>query len=517
MNKKQQNVVGHVSKKDGKLMLNIHPQIGPVNMEVDIEVEPDEIFDEFVGKGIEIIISEKKLGPPIYTEKEWSLTSQETVDEDYKHAPSAAYEAFQDRKFGMRIHWGIYSVLGLDASWPVDATRCSKEFSDIYYTLWQVFNPVQFDAEEWADLADRAGMKFFVFTTKHHDGFCMWDTKTTCNSLKRFAPRPPGIGEIRESEMHFSMMDTDFKRDIVKELTDAFRKRGLGVGLYYSHIDWNDPNFRWDPRNRSFDPTYNSNDNYDDWQAFIAREREQLKELTTNYGPLDYISFDGSWFDLAWEELVDIIKMVRKNQPNCMFRHRGLGPYGDYQTPEHWIPSEAGTDDNRVTKTVWHNIHTLGSNWAWVPNDIYEAKEESLAKLIDTVSKGGGMMLGISPKPNGTFPEETIEVLEWIGDWLKINGEAIYATRAWKQYNEGANIHFTKSKDSKTIFLIHTGWPTDNVESKTLGSEDIATISMIGVKEGVKWKNTGEKVIIHLSSTIKKPCEYAYCFKINLA
>jgi alpha-L-fucosidase len=270
----------------------------------------------------------------------WSY-HEGAVDSDYKHASDAAVEAWKDRKFGMRIHWGVYSVLGLDASMPL--IGADEEFHTIWFTLFQVFNPTQFNAEEWVDLAQRAGMKYFTFTTRHLDGFSMWDTKTKVTSVRRIAGghggrAPVGVGPTEMVSIPYSMMDTPYPKDIVAELVNAFRKRGMGIGLYFSWPDFHDPNFKWDDRSHFYDPHFSKETDLGAWQAMIDRITESLRELCTNYGKIDAIEFDHGMSEEAWPDTVRIVKMVRNLQPDCLLRNRGLGPYGDFSTPEHYIP-----------------------------------------------------------------------------------------------------------------------------------------------------------------------------------
>nr|MDO8110894.1 alpha-L-fucosidase [Candidatus Sigynarchaeota archaeon] len=511
--------IGKISRgSDGKIVFTHVPRY-PWGGEVVFDVSLDEFMEEFIDQDVEVTIEPSKHGKPIYLEIDEMVAPENAIDLDYKHAPPEAYEKFYDRKFGMRVHWGQYSVLGLDASWPAANDQCSREFMKIYYTLYEMFNPTDFNAEEWAEFAKRAGFKFFVITAKHCDGFAMFGTKTRVKALRRLGRGGPGIGPVvEEVEMPYSIMDTRFQRDIVGELATAFRKRGLGVGFYYSWWEWNDPNARWDKRNRSFDPSFTQESHPEEWKAFIAREKEQLRELCSNYGPLDEISFDVSWFGMSWNEMKDIIKMCRKLQPNCMFRNRGLGPYGDYQTPEHWVPSSPGAEDPRVITKTWQSIHQFGTSWAYQPLDKYMSKEEVLGLLIDVAAKGGSLMMGISPMPNGRFPPETIATMEWVGKWLEVNGEAIYGTRSWTHHKETDLIKFTRSKDGKTVYLIHTGWPGDEMHSKILHAVAGSEVHLLGVAEPLPWKQDDNGFTIEIPKNIagKKPCEYAYCFKTRV-
>ena len=436
------------------------------------------------------------------------------VEPGYHNAPPEAVEAWKDRKFGMRIVWGPYSVLGLDASWPLQGS--SKEFRDIHNTLYEVFNPTDFDAEEWAQLAERAGMKYVVFTTRHCDGFSMFDTKTMVDSIRRLPSNKSasGIGATETCRIHFSMMDTPYPRDITAAVVQAFRKKSMGVGLYYSWWDWHDPDCRSDKRNMFYDPNSTGQLDAQRWQRFMERTREQLRELCTNYGELFEISFDCSLPQSVWPETVKTVEMARTLQPSTLFRERGIGPYGDFTTPEHWVPPDP------LKKPVgmpWEAIESIGTRWAYQPNDRYKSKEWLLGTLIDVVAKGGNFMPGVSPMANGRFPKETIERLEYVGAWLRGNGEAIYGTRPWNVFKEGDDLRFTQSRDGKYLYAIALKWPGKTFAIRSARAVAGSRIEMLGTQHNLQWHQSKEGLTVEIPQSIEqhKPCDQAYVFKIE--
>ena len=433
-------------------------------------------------------------------------------DADYRHASPAAIEAWKDRKFGMRIHWGVYSVLGIEASWPMIVVDATSDFRQLYSTLYEVFNPTDFDAEEWAALAQRAGMTYFVITTKHHDGFSMWDTRTKVRALRR----RPGSDAVDPWYISYSIMDTPYRKDIVGALAQAFHKRGLGVGFYYSHIDWNDPDFRWDKFSPLYDPDYTKESDPEAWARFINREREQLRELCSNYGPLEELSLDMGWPEAAWPDMVRIVKMMRELQPDVLMRWRGVGPYGDFDTPEGWVPYSPS--DTRISKP-WESIVQLGSWWAYGPNSVYKPKEWLVSTLVDVVAKGGNLMLGVGPMANGRFPPEAVARLEYAGAWLRVNGEAIFKTRPWNVFQEGEDVRFTRSKDGKYVYAISLKWPGEKLLLRSVRALKGSTITMLGIKASLKWHQDKDGLVIEIPPAIarNRPCEKAYAFKIAAA
>ena len=461
---------------------------------------------------------EASAASPIPPAQDFAKAWDAPVDPDYQHAPPAAAERWRDWKFGMRIHFGVYSVLSLDASTPV--VGASPEFQSIYSTLYEVFDPTAFDADQWADLAQRAGMKYFVMPTRHADGFSMYDTKTRVKSIRRVvAPyekrSEPGIDRTEPCFINYSVMDTPFQRDVVGALVAAFRKRGMGIGLYYNWTDLHDPDFMGDNRSPFYEAGYSRESHPEEWNRFMQRVFDSVREICTQYGKFDILSFDQGLPPGARPEVVKIVKMARSLQPEVMMRNRGIGSYADYSNPEHWVPN--GLGDPRVAGIAWEAIEPLTRRWAYQPHDEFKSCEWVLSTLIDVVSKGGNFMPGVSPLPNGTFPQQTVEILEYAGKWLQVNGEAVYGTRAWDVFSDGTDVRFTRTKDGRHVYAISLKWPGESLTLKALRAREGSQVTMLGVDTPLKWRQSREGLVIQIPDAIarNKPCEQAYAFKVE--
>jgi alpha-L-fucosidase len=436
------------------------------------------------------------------------------VDADYVHAGEAALDRWMDWKWGLRIHWGLYTLYAGDKPWSGESWIVpkfhldDKEWQKKYYTSYQDFNPTGFNADEWMKIMQRGGMKYFSFTTKHHEGFCLWPTKTLQKGFRRLAD-----GSYEDVTNHFSIAETPFKRDIVGELVRAGRAHGLGVSLYYSHIDWHDWDFAWDPRNFWYDTNFTKASDPQRWAAFMQKESDQVTELLTWYGPIDSMCFDISWGE-AKEKAFGIAKLSRQLQPNTLLRNRGTEMYGDYSTPEGEIP----TDPNEM-KMPWQVIYPCGTGASYRINDHYKSKEWVLESLIDIVAKGGNFQVGFGPDANGQWPQEMIERVKYVGDWLTVNGECIYATRPYLRYHEGVDLRFTRSKDKKSVYIISLVWPGATLKSRMVRPKPGSVIRMLGVDQDLAWHQQGELLVIdlpkELQSESRHPAPQAFAFKVE--
>jgi alpha-L-fucosidase len=417
----------------------------------------------------------------------------------------ARLDKWQDQKFGMIIHWGIYAVPGIIESWSVcsedwierDSTKSYDDYKKWYFGLSKEFYPVKFDPSVWAKAGKDAGMKYLVFTTKHHDGFAMFDTKTSDYSIAKgpFANNP--------------------KKDVAKYVFDAFRNEGFMIGAYFSKPDWHSEYYWW-PKYATAD----RNNNYDlrkhpwRWNKFKDYTYNQITELMHNYGSMDILWLDGGWVRPletvndevrawgaaipAWSQDIDmpkIVGMARKAQPGLLVVDRTVhGPYENYQTPEQKIPE--GQLDH-----PWESCITLGGAWGFVNNEQYKPAGQVIHSLIEIVAKGGSLLLGVGPKADGTIPAEAISRLEEIGNWLNVNGKAIYSTRITKVYHDG-NTWFTQSKDGGTKYALtclkkdqplpaYISWK-GNVPAK--GSK----VTLLQNQQRLKWTQAGEEVRVRL-------------------
>jgi alpha-L-fucosidase len=319
-------------------------------------------------------------------------------------------EWFMDQGLGMFIHWSVDSQLGSVISHSM--VGASPDYLDRFVNeLPQTFYPQQFDPEEWARLARVAGMKYVVFTTKHHSGFCMFDTKTT----------------------DFDIMNTPYGKDITRQLFDALRKQGIAIGVYFSPDDfWMLCQQGKDVSRRRPEALPQNN------PGLMAHNKAQLRELFTNYGPIDVLFIDGEpngLRELAWEL-----------QPNCVITR------GAMETPEQDTP-------DKPMPGPWEACYTLGTQWQFKPtNEQYKSGTQLIEMLIEIRAKGGNFLLNVGPQPNGVVPFEQERRIRELALWFFINGEAIYNIRPWHVIRE-RDIWFTKAKDGDTVYAFLTKLP----------------------------------------------------------
>ena len=443
------------------------------------------------------------------------------VDAGYQHASREALEAWRDRKIRHADRLGGVIMLGVQASWPL--TGGDAHFREKYQELYKNFNPTDFNGDRWAELMKRCGFNYFTFITKHHDGFAMWDTQTKVR--KRFIQSGPKAGQIEECDLHYDIMETPFGRDLLKELIDATRKRGISTGLYFSHADWYDADFRLDKWHPHRDASYSKQTDPEGWKRFVARHREQVRELLTNYGKVDQFEWDLCFPESAWPDVVQTVKMARELQPAVLMRDRGIGMYGDIMTPEMWIPQanpdeEPAKGQGQTVDKPWQVIYNMAGIASYDPKaENYKSAEWILSSLIDTVAKGGNFMPMLGPDAKGNFHPVAVERLERVGRWLAVNGEAIYKTRPFRTWNEGENIRFTRSKDNKSVYAISLKWPGRELKLRKVRAREGSQIRMLGYDEPLAWRQDQDGLSIELPARLQdehdRPCELAYAFKIE--
>lgn len=362
------------------------------------------------------------------------------IPEETQAQHDARMAWWRKSRFGMFIHWGIYSVPSGEWNGKTEYAEWIRETAkipiDTYNKFQGMFNPVKFNAKEWAKMAHDAGMQYLVITSKHHDGFNMFDSKYT----------------------DFKVTNTPFKRDPIRELSKAVRSEGMTFCLYHSIMDWHHPDYLprrgWEVKDR---PEAGA-----DFSRFVQYLRNDVQQVLTDYGHLGVIWFDGEW-ENTWKEPYgsELYALCRTVDPKVIVNNR-VGhardrKLGDYSTPEQEIPATGlpGVD--------WETCMTMNDNWGYNKADHhYKTVEVLVHDLVDIASKGGNLLLNVGPTPEGTFPPEAIDRLKGIGSWMKVNHDSIYDTTAsvfdklpWGRCTVRAGVK------RSTLFLHVFNWPTD--------------------------------------------------------
>lgn len=357
---------------------------------------------------------------------------------------------WREARFGMFIHWGLYAIPA--GEWKGQTNHAewirhsAKIPLDVYNGFVKQFNPVRFNADQWVTMAKNAGVKYIVITSKHHDGFCLFDSKHT----------------------DYDVMSTPFKRDILKELSEACRRQGVVMCWYHSIMDWHHPDYLprrpWEKGTRSEAGA--------DFSRYVTYMKNQLRELVTNYGQIGVLWFDGEW-EKTWthDHGLALYDYMRSLDPKIIVNNRvdkgrqGMAGLtrsaefaGDFGTPEQEIPATGlpGTD--------WETCMTMNDHWGYNKHDQkWKSSEDLIRKLADIASKGGNFLLNVGPTAEGLIPGPSVERMEAIGRWMKVNGESIYGTSAspFSKIAWGRCTQKSIAKDATRLYLHVFQWPTD--------------------------------------------------------
>lgn len=397
---------------------------------------------------------------------------------------------WRDQKFGVLLHWGLYSVPGIVESWSI----CSEdvdwivrngnmnydEYKKWYWGLKDSLNPVNFNPDTWADIMKDAGMKYMVFTTKHHDGFCMFDSKYTNFSITH------------------GPFSTDSRKNVAWHVFDAFRKEGFMIGCYFSKPDWHCRWF-WNPYfatpHRGIN--YNKERHPDWWKKYQEFTGHQLNELTSDYGPLDILWLDGGWITGGDINLDSILEKARKRHPGLISVDRSIrGKNENYQTPERGIPDVQ-------LDYPWESCIPLSNDWGWVPNASFKSSREVIALLAEIVAKGGCLLLGIGPTSDGLIEKSVEDCLHEVGNWLRINGEAIYETRSIPMFHD-EKVWFTGNKDGKTIYAIYIVGDGECLPSviSWVGNVPRGKIVLLQNKKKINYKVENDRVTLQIPEDV---------------
>jgi len=412
-------------------------------------------------------------------------------------------EWFQDQKLALMMHWGIYSQLGIVESWALNDADAEwsrngvnwdtdiKSFKQDYRNLNKSFNPIRFEPDKWANAAKHGGFKYLIFTTKHHDGFCMWDTRYT--DYKVTSPDCP--------------FSTNKRADIAANVFEAFRRHGMGIAAYFSKADWDVPSY-W-PKDQfkgsftSRGPSYVPKENPELWEKFVQFTHNQVLELATEYGRIDILWFDAGWVcsqsgqDIRIDELME---KARKVQPWLLSADRTCGgPAENYITPEQSIPA------NPLT-VPWESCVSMGRGFAYSYDDTFKPTRQLLRMLIDIVAKGGNLALNVAPQPDGRLPWPALKRMDEMGAWLRQYGDAIYSTRICAPYVT-ENFAFTQKAKENKVFAFYLQNNLTVGEKITIPYMEKKVLSVINMTTGeaMPFKQRTSGIDIQLDTLA--PCE----------
>ncbi len=405
---------------------------------------------------------------------------------------------WKEARFGMFIHWGAYAIpAGFYHDEPIKGIgewimHTANVPIPEYEAFVRQFNPTSFEARSWVKTAKAAGMKYLVITTKHHDGFCLWDSKVTEYDIMGTSP---------------------FHRDVLQELADACKAEGVRLCFYHSIMDWHQPDAK------SVNYPHQTTEN-PDW----ARYREtylkpQLVELITKYDPA-VLWFDGEWIpEWTEEQGRDLYNYLRNIKPDLIINNRvgkgrdgmqGMSTYahaaGDFGTPEQEILASSSA-------LPWETCMTMNDTWGFRKDDTnWKSSETLVHQLIDATAKGGNYLLNVGPTAEGIIPEASVTRLQEMGKWMDLNGECIYGVVSIPEYKEGEDIRYTQSADGKVLYAIALHQPATVFELNNVSPDKVARIELLGAKGKVKWKVNAQGGIS--ITTPKNEGDFAWVFKI---
>jgi alpha-L-fucosidase len=413
---------------------------------------------------------------------------------------TARMKWWTDARFGMFIHWGLYSQAARH-EWVKKNERLTNED---YQKYFEEFNPDLFNPSEWAKMAKAAGMKYAVITSKHHEGFCLFDSKFT----------------------DYKATNTPVKKDLLKEWVEAFRAEGLKVGFYYSLLDWRHPDYTIDrnhPQSASSEEEYARLNKNRDMNKYRQYLKDQVREILTNYGKIDIIWLDYSFpkgkdgkSSKDWDS-ENLLKMVRELQPGIIVNDRlnleDVEGGWDFKSPEQYKPDE-WVKVNGV-RVPWETCQTFSGSWGYYRDEMtWKDNKQLLVLLIETVSKGGNLLLNVGPTARGTFDSRAQERLSAMGEWMKYNSRSIYeCTQAPDEYKAPANTLLTYNPKTKRLYIHLLDWPMDQITLEGFAGKikyaqflhDASEIKMSSKKE-TTWMDEAAKegsIILHLP--INKP------------
>ena len=396
---------------------------------------------------------------------------------------------WQEAKFGMFIHWGPCSLASVEISWPIMEPEQWGITQDEYVNLYKRFNPVQYDPNAWVELARAAGQRYLVFTTKHHDGFCMFNSSYT----------------------DYKITNTPYQKDVVALLAEACHQQNMPLGFYYSPPDMHHPGYR--------DTTKLARENWHgqparaEWPLYLHYMELQLRELLCRYGPAVVVWFDG----LDHQEKYDghhFVRMIRETSPGTLVNNR-IGVPGDFETPEQWVPKRIPVKGVRIEGThpeaanalpselprpedvkPWETCMTINETWAYNAHDRkFKSTQDLIRTLVDAASKGGNFNLNVGPSPEGIIQPEFQERLRGIGEWLKVNGDAIYGTT----YGPLQDLTYGRSTaKGKSVYLHVFDWPKGKkLEVPDLGAR-VGEVTLLAGGQRLHFVPAGNGVSIEL-------------------